>query len=187
MVWDFYDYSYRTNAKNLAARKRNNYNSYKIFSGDYKVTKDQFQRRYLTISKWAAEQRWSWFIEMVADAECYWALLMIKVLSQKYKVKTYNYMLYNSKQEPNKAGLMRQAFGGTYYRNKPMNWDFASIPFDHTLWKNTYEDHILQNLIANFDVQESRWNLMRERPEHEQSWLEHEDLKRFMKTIYRII
>jgi hypothetical protein len=166
MAWDVFNMRYNFSLKKGDSWSKARYRSYQLFSGDYKLTKGMFESRLKLIDEWVKDKKWDWFIQLVDyDLDVVAKVLMVKILNDHYKVKTYNRIL--------KREWLPHAIGKINVPKK-IDWDFTKIDSDVMLWKNEtdYEDYVLRNIWESIDNKETRYSpIKRKQSETELEYL----------------
>lgn len=165
MAWDKDDVKWTVMAEDR-------YKSYQFFSGDYKLTKSQFDNRLKVIQQWESEQRWEWFMEIFENNRAEYELLCIKTLYEKHRVTKFNHLLKDKRKENGSIyrGVMTSALGGPWPRTRKMDWKFNDTARYCIEWNGSYEDYVMKNIWTNIDDRDSRFKLKREIADHEKQW-----------------
>jgi hypothetical protein len=126
--------------------RRNRYKSYICFSGDYKLSKPEFEKRLEVIGQWSKEKRWDWFFDISMTGGAEHVYTTVKTLNDKYRVKKYNKVNkeIHIPMLPQKGLIDKD------------NWRTRSWNF------NIYDDQVMCNVVDNLDDRDSRFKFKRE-------------------------
>lgn len=137
--------SWLVNGKYVFGKKLRdaNYRTYQKFSGDYKLTQNQFENRKATIEQWHWQRKYDWMHDIATSHYALALLIGIKTISDRFKIKKYNHQ-YRVNLKYYNAGKMMGCEGN-----------------------DEYENYVLQNVYKNMEDKESRYVLKRQRAQHE--------------------
>jgi hypothetical protein len=163
------------------------YRSYKIFSGDYKLTESQFKNRVAVIEQWESEHRWDWFMNIFEKGSSESVVLCIKILYEKHKVTKFNNALKDGGKVPGFqiSSEMNSAVGGFWPRSRKMDWKFNDTARYPIEWNGSYEDYVMKNIWTNIDDFDSRFKCKREIADHEKDWAIKQREERLVKSTLR--
>lgn len=131
------------------------YNSYLIFSGDFKLKKNEFLNRLNTIKKWEKEKRWEWFYNIRLDSYNITSAIILRWLTEKHKCKKYKNDYIHSQQQDYIANDLQ------YNHDEPKGI--------YKFGKFEYELYIQQNVWNNWNDFESRVKVKRQKHHREKS------------------
>lgn len=170
MAYDKFNQSnnWLVNGKQVFGKKMRdaNYRTYQTFSGDYKLTQNQFENRFNTIIQWHWQRKYDWMHNIATSHYTLALLIGIKTICDRFKIKRYNHQ-YRVNLKHYNAGKMTECEGN-----------------------DQYENYVLQNVYKNLEDKESRYVLKRQRARHELDFIaklqEQEQERRDIKRAQRL-
>jgi hypothetical protein len=148
MAWDVNQISWRLKVDKMSELPKAQLWSYRKYSGDFKLTSAQLQKRRKVIDQWAAEKRWDWFLELVNDGNIVEQALVHRALRDRFYVKKY-------------------------WRE---HRKIESAAKDAIVRTDSYHGMILNNIWNNYNNHQSRLKWIRERTDEENEWYKEEQI-----------